>query len=258
MRIANYGQPARVIIVDDGSRDNSQTALQVRRRRPRLPSFASPQLRPDGCRRFCQAARSSSPWTPTCRNRPMDIPLLMAGSTGATTSSSGWHQDRQDRWLDRKLPHDGQSAGLQRDRRQKLHDYGCSLRPIRTEVLRRITPLRPNYQLHPGAGQFCGRHHHRVPVEATIRANFGSSMASAAPCVHARPDQRLVLEPTRHLIPRLRHVGSLVHGVRRAHRPLSFVHQNILGEHRAAATAGPCCSVLSSAYNWYHGPAGRG
>jgi glycosyltransferase involved in cell wall biosynthesis len=59
--IANYGQPAEVIIIDDGSRDRSFALLsEIAAARPALHHHPlPPQLRADGrlCRRLCPGAR---------------------------------------------------------------------------------------------------------------------------------------------------------------------------------------------------------
>ncbi len=46
--------------------------------------------------------RSSSPWTPTCRTTPRDIPRLLAALDDDVDVVNGWRRDRKDPWLTRR------------------------------------------------------------------------------------------------------------------------------------------------------------
>jgi glycosyltransferase involved in cell wall biosynthesis len=135
--IANYGRPAEVIIVDDGSRDRSFALLKRdRRARPALHHHPLPaQLRADrGFAAGFAQARGEFVITMDAdlQNDPMDIPLLMAKADEGYDIVSGWRKNRQDRWLDRKLPSMMANRLISNVTDVRLHDYGCSLKAYRT------------------------------------------------------------------------------------------------------------------------------
>jgi glycosyltransferase involved in cell wall biosynthesis len=51
---------------------------------------------------------------------------------------AGWRYNRQDKWLSRKLPSRLANWLISRTTNVKLHDYGCSLKAFRREVVRGI------------------------------------------------------------------------------------------------------------------------
>ena len=69
------------------------------------------------------------------QNDPSDIPLLLSRLEEGYDVVSGWRKDRQDKALTRRLPSRianwliGVVGGL------PLHDYGCTLKAYRREVL---------------------------------------------------------------------------------------------------------------------------
>jgi dolichol-phosphate mannosyltransferase len=69
------------------------------------------------------------------QNDPADIPLLLAKLDEGYDLVSGWRKNRQDAALTRLLPSKianwliGQTTGV------KLHDYGCSLKAYRSELV---------------------------------------------------------------------------------------------------------------------------
>jgi glycosyltransferase involved in cell wall biosynthesis len=150
--IANYGRPAEVIIIDDGSRDRSFVLLkEIAQRDPR---FTIIRFR----RNFGQTAGFAAGFAQArgefvitmdadLQNDPMDIPLLMAKADEGYDIVSGWRKNRQDRWLDRKLPSMLANRLISNVTDVRLHDYGCSLKAYRTRgaqagaALRRAAPL---------------------------------------------------------------------------------------------------------------------
>ncbi|NEQ69265.1 MAG: glycosyltransferase, partial [Symploca sp. SIO2D2] len=69
------------------------------------------------------------------QNDPIDIPILLAKLSEGYDLVSGWRQNRQDKALTRLLPSlianwlIGQITGV------KIHDYGCSLKAYRSELV---------------------------------------------------------------------------------------------------------------------------
>ena len=69
------------------------------------------------------------------QNDPADIPMLLAKLREGYDLVSGWRHQRQDAALQRKLPSRIANRLLGRVTGVKLHDYGCSLKAYRREVL---------------------------------------------------------------------------------------------------------------------------
>jgi len=144
------GRPTEVIVVDDGSRDDTWARLaEAAKARPwlRLCRFR---------RNFGQTAAMSAgfarargayivPMDADLQNDPDDIARLVARLEEGYDVVSGWRKDRQDRALTRRLPSRianwiiGRTGGL------PLHDYGCTLKAYRREVLE---PVRLYGEMH--------------------------------------------------------------------------------------------------------------
>jgi glycosyltransferase involved in cell wall biosynthesis len=141
--MANYGQPAEVIIVDDGSKDRSFallceiaakdsrfTIIRFRRNFGQTAGFAAG---------FAQArGEVVITMDADLQNDPMDIPKLMAKIDEGYDIVSGWRRDRQDRFIDRKLPSMMANHLISNVTDVQLHDYGCSLKAYRRDVLQHV------------------------------------------------------------------------------------------------------------------------
>ncbi|MBS2031305.1 MAG: glycosyltransferase family 2 protein [Deltaproteobacteria bacterium] len=140
------GKASEVICVDDGSRDRTFAELTA---------FAThePRLRVIRFRRnFGQTAAMSAgieasrgavivPMDGDLQNDPADIPRLLATLEGNGDDStkfdvvSGWRKNRQDKEFGRKLPSQIANKLISRISGVRLHDYGCSLKAYRRDVL---------------------------------------------------------------------------------------------------------------------------
>lgn len=69
------------------------------------------------------------------QNDPADIPLLMAKLEEGYDLVSGWRKNRQDAKLSRLLPSKIANALIGRVTGVELHDYGCSLKAYRCELV---------------------------------------------------------------------------------------------------------------------------
>jgi glycosyltransferase involved in cell wall biosynthesis len=81
------------------------------------------------------------------QNDPLDIPELIRTLEAQPTISmiSGWRKDRQDKALSRKLPSKIANSLIGRVTGVRLHDYGCTLKAYRREVLE---PVRLYGEMH--------------------------------------------------------------------------------------------------------------
>lgn len=177
--IAHYGQPAEVIIVDDGSKDRSFALLkEVAERDPRYTII---RFR----RNFGQTAAFAAGFAHACgevvitmdadlQNDPMDIPLLMAKIEEGYDIVSGWRKNRQDRWLDRKLPSMLANRLISNVTDVRLHDYGCSLKAYRTEVLKHVRLYGELHRFIPALASQVGATVTEVPVNHRSR-QYGRS-----------------------------------------------------------------------------------
>ena len=69
------------------------------------------------------------------QNDPADIPLLLAKLNEGFDVVSGWRKDRQDNALTRNLPSHIANKLISSSTGVKLHDYGCTLKAYRREIL---------------------------------------------------------------------------------------------------------------------------
>ncbi|MBK8049750.1 MAG: glycosyltransferase family 2 protein [Anaerolineales bacterium] len=177
--IAHYGKPAEVIIVDDGSKDRSFELLKaIAAEDPRLTDI---QFR----RNFGQTAAFAAGFAQAkgdvvitmdadLQNDPMDIPLLMAKVDEGYDIVSGWRKDRQDRYLDRKLPSMLANRMISNVTDVQLHDYGCSLKAYRREVLQHVHLYGELHRFIPALASQVGGSVTEVPVNHRAR-QYGKS-----------------------------------------------------------------------------------
>jgi glycosyltransferase involved in cell wall biosynthesis len=138
--LRSLGRRFEVICVDDGSSDGTFAALARAAR-------AEPSLRVIRFRRnFGQTAAMSAgieaargevivPMDGDLQNDPADIARLLAELERGHDVVSGWRKDRKDRELGRKLPSRLANRLISAVSGVRLHDYGCSLKAYRREVL---------------------------------------------------------------------------------------------------------------------------
>ena len=177
--IANYGQPAEVIIIDDGSRDRSFALLsEIAARDPR---FTIIRFR----RNFGQTAGFAAGFAQArgdvvitmdadLQNDPMDIPLLMAKVDEGYDIVSGWRKDRQDRFLDRRLPSILANRLISNVTDVRLHDYGCSLKAYRRDVLQHVRLYGELHRFVPALASQAGGSVAEVAVNHRAR-QYGKS-----------------------------------------------------------------------------------
>ena len=72
------------------------------------------------------------------QNDPKDIPRLLQKLTEGYDIVAGWRYNRQDKWLSRRLPSMLANRLISKITNVKLHDYGCSLKAFRREVVKGI------------------------------------------------------------------------------------------------------------------------
>jgi len=132
-----------VICVDDGSRDH--TFAELSRFAQQEPSLRVIRFRLN----FGQTAAMSAgieaargaviiPMDGDLQNDPADIAGLLARLGEGYDVVSGWRRDRQDREFGRKLPSRIANRLISVISGVRLHDYGCSLKAYKRDVLRDV------------------------------------------------------------------------------------------------------------------------
>ncbi len=164
---------AEVLFVDDGSTDGSEAIF-------RRLCAARPRLRVIRLRRnFGQTAAMAAGFDHArgevivvldgdLQNDPDDIPLLLERLDEGYDVVSGWRRDRKDHWS-RVLPSRFANWLIGRATGVRLHDYGCSLKAYRADVIHNI----PLY----------GDLHRFIPALATI---YGAKIAELPVRHHER------------------------------------------------------------------------
>jgi glycosyltransferase involved in cell wall biosynthesis len=175
----DYGRSFEVIIVDDGSHDGSFALLkEIAEQDPR---FTIVQLR----RNFGQTAAFAAGFAQArgdvvitmdadLQNDPRDVPLLMAKIDEGYDIVSGWRRDRQDRFWDRRLPSMIANQLISNVTDVQLHDYGCSLKAYRRDVLQHVRLYGELHRFIPALASQVGGTVTEVPVNHHAR-KYGRS-----------------------------------------------------------------------------------
>lgn len=173
------GRPYEIIIVDDGSRDNSFALLQAVASQD--PRWTVIRLR----RNFGQTAAFAAGFAQArgevvvtmdadLQNDPHDVPLLLEKIDAGYDIVSGWRKNRQDRFLDRRLPSILANRLISNVTDVQLHDYGCSLKAYRRDVLRHVRLYGELHRFIPALASQVGGRVTEVPVNHFAR-QFGRS-----------------------------------------------------------------------------------
>lgn len=168
-----------LVLVNDGSSDNS--AEVIRKLSFEIPELVGVLLRKNYGQTAAMAAGfdiSSGEIVVTLdgdlQNDPADIPLLINKIRDGFDLVSGWRYRRQDAAISRKLPSKIANRLIGKVTGVRLHDYGCSLKAYRKEVL---TDMRLYGELHrflPVLANIEGARITEVKVNHRAR-QFGSS-----------------------------------------------------------------------------------
>ncbi|EAQ76702.1 MULTISPECIES: glycosyltransferase family 2 protein [unclassified Synechococcus] len=134
------GRRFELVLVDDGSSDG--TAARLEELAAATPELVAVLLR----RNYGQTAAMAAGFDAShgavivtldgdLQNDPADIPLLLDRLEQGYDLVSGWRHQRQDAALKRLLPSKIANRLIARVTGVRLHDYGCSLKAYRREVV---------------------------------------------------------------------------------------------------------------------------
>jgi dolichol-phosphate mannosyltransferase len=167
-----------VIMVDDGSTDGSLD--QLRAQAARRPNLKVVSLR----RNFGQTAALMAGIDHAAnevivsidadlQNDPRDIPRLLEKVAEGFDIVSGWRKDRQDS-IGRNVLSRIANRLISRISGVELHDYGCSLKAYRSEVLRGVRLYGEMHRFVPIYAKAIGARMTELPVSHHAR-RFGRS-----------------------------------------------------------------------------------
>lgn len=172
-------QSAEVIFVDDGSTDASAAILaDFVRSDPRLRLI---RLR----RNYGQTAAIMAgfqhatgdviiPMDADGQNDPHDIPRLLDKLAEGFDVVSGWRREREDAALSRVLPSRIANSLISRVLGVKLHDYGCTLKAYRRELIEDVRLYGEMHRFIPIFAAWDGARVTELPVRHHPR-RFGAS-----------------------------------------------------------------------------------
>ena len=108
------------------------------------------------------------------QNDPNDIQHLLAKMDEGFDVVSGWRKDRQDANLKRKIPSKIANWLIGKVTGVRLHDYGCSLKAYRREVLEPVRLYGEMHRFIPAYAYWNGANITEIPVNHRAR-QYGAS-----------------------------------------------------------------------------------
>ena len=166
---ASLGRRTEIIFVDDGSTDGTYEHLKGIQETD--ASVWVIRLR----RNFGQAAAFSAGFDMArgsviitmdgdLQNDPADIPQLVEKIDQGFDIVSGWRINRKDSFITRRLPSLVANSLISWVTGVKLHDYGCSLKAYREEVVKNIRLYGELHRFIPAIASWMGISVAEVPV----------------------------------------------------------------------------------------------
>jgi glycosyltransferase involved in cell wall biosynthesis len=168
-----------IIIVDDGSKDRSYEKLCVwAAKEPRLKlvrlrrNFGQTAAMVAGM--DCATGDVIIPIDADLQNDPNSIPDLLKKIDEGYDVVSGWRKHRQDAFLSRKLPSRIANSLISNVSGVHLHDYGCTLKAYRREVLDPVNLYGEMHRFIPIYASWAGAKVTEVAVNHRAR-KYGKS-----------------------------------------------------------------------------------
>ncbi|HZO32285.1 MAG TPA: glycosyltransferase family 2 protein, partial [Chloroflexota bacterium] len=178
--LVKVGRPYEIIYVDDGSKDGSYSLLK--RLADVHPEVVVIQFR----RNFGQTAALAAGLEASrgdvvifmdgdLQNDPAEIPrLLQTMDEGDFDVVSGWRKNRQDAEISRKLPSRMANWLISKVSGVELHDYGCTLKAYRRDVLKNVRLYGEMHRFIPAYAAWAGATVTELPVNHRAR-KYGKS-----------------------------------------------------------------------------------
>ena len=173
------GRKFEIIFIDDGSTDTTREVLAEQA--DGNPHVVLVEFR----RNFGQTAAMAAgfdaaqyevviPMDGDMQNDPSEIPKMLEKIDEGYDLVAGWRKDRQDAYLSRKLPSACANAIISWATDVKLHDYGCTLKAMRSEVAKNIKLYGEMHRFIPALAAEFGAKIYEMPVNHRPRI-YGTS-----------------------------------------------------------------------------------
>lgn len=177
--LAALNRPFEVIYVDDGSTDGSYAMLEglaQRDERVKVVRFVRNfgQTAALACGIDHAAGKILIPMDADLQNDPADIERLIQKLEDGFDVVSGWRKDRQDGLILRLIPSWCANKLISVISGVRLHDYGCSLKAYRREVIKDIRLYGEMHRFVPIYASWMGAKVTEMPVDHHAR-QFGKS-----------------------------------------------------------------------------------
>jgi len=168
------GRTAEVIFVDDGSTDKSLEILKE-------IAAGDERVRVISLRRnYGQTAAMSAgidaangdiliPMDADLQNDPADIQRLLDKLDEGYDVVSGWRKNRQDKLISRKIPSQIANRIISWIGGVPLHDYGCSLKAYRRDVIQDVRLYGEMHRFIPIYAAWAGARVTEIPVDHHAR-----------------------------------------------------------------------------------------
>jgi glycosyltransferase involved in cell wall biosynthesis len=168
------GKTAEVIYVDDGSTDKSLEILKE-------IAAGDDRVRVISLRRnYGQTAAMSAgidaakgdiliPMDADLQNDPADIARLLDKLDEGYDVVSGWRKNRQDKLISRKIPSQVANRIISWIGGVPLHDYGCSLKAYRRDVIQDVRLYGEMHRFIPIYASWAGASVAEIPVDHHAR-----------------------------------------------------------------------------------------
>jgi len=239
--LVKIGRSYEIVLVDDGSSDGTWEKLRESARD--LPNFRLVRLR----RNFGQTAAMSAgmheargdiiiTMDADLQNDPDDIPLLLERMDKGFDVVSGWRKDRKDEFVRRKFPSMLANWLISTVTGVHLHDYGCTLKAYRKEVMENVELYGDMHRFIPALASWAGSRVDEVVVRHHPR-RFGKSKYGLSRIVKVVLTVSFLLRYSRSPIQIFGKMGLMVGipgGLLLVFMLLANISANIFGTHFAA------------------------
>ena len=179
------GKSYEIVLVDDGSKDRSWSVMRDMAKK--YPHLKLVRFRRNFGQTAAMAAginESSGAVVVTMdadlQNDPKDIPAVLAKLEETDESGrkwdvvSGWRKNRKDALVSRKIPSMLANRLIGKMTGVRLHDYGCSLKAYRREIISQVHLYGELHRFVPALCRLAGGSVTEMPVDHHARA-FGTS-----------------------------------------------------------------------------------
>lgn len=200
------GLSYEIVLVDDGSKDRTFALLSEHAKRD--PSLVVVKFR----RNFGQTAAMQAGFDHASgnviatidadlQNDPRDIPRMLEYINQGYDMVAGWRADRKDTFINRRLPSILANWLISWSTKVKLHDYGCTLKVMRSEVAKELRLYGEMHRFIPVVASWQGvslvevKVNHRARMFGTSKYGIGRTIRVLLDLITVRFIQSYLARP---------------------------------------------------------------